>query len=165
MLHLYVIRHADAVPHGDPNFADDDRPLTKTGHRQARAIGSTLAAHEVRFDVILCSPLPRARETVEGMLTTLPDPKPPVEYAAELAPGMKPKRVDREVLKHGGTTVAVVGHEPDLSRYVARLIGSKKACVEMAKAAVACVACADPPGKGCGSLAWLVTPEWFEGEK
>ena len=40
MLHLYLIRHADAVPREDPNFADDDRPLTELGKRQAQALGA-----------------------------------------------------------------------------------------------------------------------------
>jgi phosphohistidine phosphatase len=161
MLHLYLIRHADAVPHGDPNFADDDRPLTDLGRRQARALGKALAAHDVRFDVILCSPLPRAKETADELLKALPDPKPPVEYTDELAPGAKRRKVDREVLKHEGEAIALVGHQPDLGEYAARLIGSKKACVDLAKPSVACVACADPPGKGCGSLVWLIPPAWF----
>jgi phosphohistidine phosphatase len=161
MLHLYLIRHAEAVTHGDPNYEDDDRPLTELGHRQSRALGKALGAQAVRFDVILCSPLPRARETVEGMLVNLPGPTPPVEYADELAPGLKPKKVDRLVLKHEGEAIALVGHEPDLGEYAARLIGSKKATVELAKGGVAGVACADPPGKGCGSLVWLITPPWF----
>jgi phosphohistidine phosphatase len=164
MLHLYIIRHADAVPHGDPNYADDDRPLTEKGQRQSEALGRALVDHDVRFDLILCSPLPRAQQTVEGLLAGMADPKPPVEYAVELAPGLKPKKLDRAVLKHDAGAIALVGHQPDLGRYVGRLIGSKKACVDLAKPSVACVACADPPGKRCGSLVCLISPEWFGGE-
>jgi phosphohistidine phosphatase len=164
MLHLYLIRHADAVPHGDPNYADDDRPLTEKGRRQSRSLGEALVARGVQFDVILCSPLPRAQQTVEELLAGLADPKPPVEYAVELAPGSKPKRLDRAILKHDGAAIALVGHQPDLGRYAARLIGSKKACVDLAKPSVACVACADPPGKGSGSLVSLIPPEWFGAE-
>ena len=114
MLHLYVIRHADAVPREDPTYADDDRPLTELGKRQSRALGETLSEQGVQFDVILCSPLPRAQETVEGILAGLSG-KPPVEYTADLRPGFKSRKLDREVAKHGGKAVALVGHEPDLS--------------------------------------------------
>jgi phosphohistidine phosphatase len=165
MLHIYVIRHADAVPHGDPGFADDDRPLTDLGHRQSLALGKALTAHGVRLDVILCSPLPRAKETADGLLAGLADPKPPVVYTTDLAPGAKPRKVDREVLKHDGTdgtAIAVIGHQPDLAEYAARLIGSKKASIDLAKAGVACIECTEPPGKGSGSLAWLISPEWYE---
>jgi phosphohistidine phosphatase len=161
MLNLYLIRHADAVPRDVPTMADEDRPLTELGHRQARALGEALAARGVQFDVILCSPLPRARETAEGLLAGLAEPKPPVVYTDELAPGAKSRKVDREVLKHDGTSIAVIGHEPDLGEYCARLIGSKKASVNLAKAGMAYVACDDPPGKGCGALVWLIPPEWF----
>jgi phosphohistidine phosphatase len=164
MLHLYLIRHADAVPHGDPNYAENDRPLTDLGRKQAEALGKALADHGVQFDVILCSPLPRAQQTVEGLLAGTPGAKPPVEYTAELAPGAKRRKLDREVVKHVGQAIALVGHEPDLSEYAARLIGSKKANLAMAKAGVACVACQEPPGKGCGSLMWLIPPEWYGAE-
>src|SRR5436309_8000074 len=126
MLHLYLIRHADAVPRGDPNYAEDDRPLTDLGRRQAKALGEALAARDVRFDVILCSPLPRAKQTAEGLLSALPNPKPPVEYTDDLTPGTKPRKIDREVLKYEGEAIALVGHQPDLGEYAARLIGSKK---------------------------------------
>ena len=115
----------------------------------------------MRFDVILCSPLPRAVETVEGLLAGMSDPKPPVEYTSELTPGAKPRKLDREVVKHDGESIALVGHEPDLSEYAARLIGSKKASMALAKAGVACVECVDAPGKGCGSLVLLIPPEWY----
>jgi phosphohistidine phosphatase len=161
MLHLYLIRHADAVSREDPNFADDDRPLTELGKRQAEALGRALAGHGIKFSAILCSPLPRAQETVESLLAGLGDDKPPVTYIAELRPGTKPKNLDREIKRHAGERIALVGHEPDLGEYAGRLIGSKKASIALAKAGVACVACSDPPGKGCGSLVWMVTPELF----
>jgi phosphohistidine phosphatase len=164
MLHIYIIRHADAVPHGDPNFADDDRPLTELGKRQAEAMGKALAGQGVKFDVILCSPLPRAQETVEGLLANIPDPKPPVVYTTELAPGAKSRKLDREIVKHEGEAIALVGHQPDLGAYAARLIGSKKAILDLAKAGVACVQCDEAPGKGCGSLQWLITPQWYGAE-
>ena len=48
-----------------------------------------------RFDVILSSPLPRARQTTDELLQGLASPTPPVEYADELAPGAKPRKLDR----------------------------------------------------------------------
>jgi phosphohistidine phosphatase len=161
MLHLYLIRHADAVSRGDANFADDDRPLTNLGKQQSLALGRALAAHGVKFSMILCSPLPRAQETAEGLLAGLGDEKPPVAYIAELRPGSKRKKLDREIARHPGDAIGLVGHEPFLGQYAGRLIGSKRANVALAKAGVACVACADAPRKGCGALEWLVTPEWF----
>jgi len=161
MLHLYLIRHAEAVPNGDPNYADDERPLTDAGREQARRLGTTLAAHGVRFDFVISSPLTRARQTAEELLQGLGTNPPPLEFADELACGAKPRKVDRLVLKYDGESIALVGHQPDLGEYAGRLIGSKKASVDFEKAGIACIACEDPPGKGCGALLWLLTPAWY----
>ena len=47
-----------------------------------------------------------------------------------------------------------------MSEFLAWLIGSKKARLELAKAGAAHVDC-ESFGKGGGTLQWLVTPEWF----
>lgn len=161
---VYIIRHAEAASREDPSFADDDRPLVELGLKQSRALGKALAAKKIQFDVILCSPLPRAKQTAEEMLTTLAEPKPPIQYTDELAPGAKAKRIDEELLRYEGKTVAIVGHEPDLGEFAARMIGSKKARIKMPKAGVACINCRTAPGKGSGSLQWLVGPAWFMAE-
>src|SRR4051794_35355380 len=108
MLHLFLIRHAEAVPHGDPNYEDDDRPLTDEGRVEARRLGAALGAHAVRFDRILCSPLPRARQTAEELLAVLPDPKPELEFADELTPGAKRRKIDRLLLKYEEPAIALV---------------------------------------------------------
>src|SRR5437773_12512842 len=106
MLHLYLIRHAEAVPHADRNDADDDRPLTDAGRLEARKLGATLAAHGVRFDLVLSSPLPRARQTAEELLNGFGEPAPPLEFADELTCGAKPKEIDRLLLKYDDEAIA-----------------------------------------------------------
>jgi len=91
----------------------------------------------------------------------LGDPSPVVEFVDELACGAKPKKLDRLFLKYDDEAIAVVGHQPDLSEYAGRLIGSKKASVDFEKPSIACIACEDPPGKRCGTLLWLLTPTWY----
>src|SRR5947207_3237704 len=58
-MRLFVVRHAEAAP-GDP---DELRPLTAAGQDAARALAERLAGEQI--DVILTSPVRRARETVE----------------------------------------------------------------------------------------------------
>src|SRR5262245_16866883 len=159
---LYLIRHAEAVPHGDPGYADDDRPLTDEGRRDARALGAALAARGIIFDVVLSSPLPRARTTAQELIAGMGGPAPPLEFVDELAPDAKSRKLDRRLLKYDASAIALVGHQPDLGQYAGRLIGSKKAAVLLDKPGVACVACDEPPGKGCGELVWLVTRQWFQ---
>jgi phosphohistidine phosphatase len=162
MLHLYLIRHAEAVPSGDPNYEDDERPLTDAGRAAARALGAALAAKGVRFDAVLTSPLPRAKQTAEELVAGLGGTAPEVEETDQLAPGAKAKKLDRRLVKiDADMAVALVGHQPDLGDYLGRLIGAKEARVKLAKPSVACVACDEPPGKECGELLWLLTPQWF----
>ncbi len=162
MLRLYLIRHAEAVPGDDPNYADEERPLTAAGRTAARKLGEQLAAHNVRFDAILTSPLVRARETTDELVAGLGKTAGPVEVVEELEPGRKPRKLDRELVKRDGQAIALVGHQPDLGDYAARLIGSEKKSIKLDKPGVACVACDDPPGKACGELVWLLPPEWFD---
>src|SRR4051794_27457808 len=62
-MQLYLVRHAEATP-GSP---DELRPLSDEGREQARELGERLGAEGVSPDVVLTSPLLRARETGEAL--------------------------------------------------------------------------------------------------
>lgn len=158
---IYLIRHAEAVPHGDPNYEDDDRPLLDLGRRQARQLGAELTARGIQFDAVLSSPLPRALATAEELLAGMGVSEPEIKTHSSLAPGGKSRKIDRLVLKTDGESIAIVGHQPDLGFYAGRLIGSKKAAMALDKPGVACIECHDPPGKECGELLWLIDRSWF----
>jgi phosphohistidine phosphatase SixA len=158
---LYIIRHADAVPRGTPEFEDDaSRPLTDVGRDQARLLGALFARLGLHPGAVVTSPLVRARETTDELIAQLPEPRPVVEVFDEIGDKMRPKRVVRYLEKLGQPSVAVVGHEPTLSQFLAWLIGSKKAQVGFDKAGVAHVAW-ESAVKGGGTLRWLLTPELF----
>lgn len=68
MTHLYLIRHGEAVANVRPIVAGmrGDEGLTKLGVAQAEALRDRLAATgEIHADVLIASPLPRARQTAE----------------------------------------------------------------------------------------------------
>jgi phosphohistidine phosphatase len=160
-MEIYVIRHADAEPLSETITDDAERPLTETGKGQAKAVGQCLQKLGAKVDVILTSPLLRARQTAEGMVAAWTKPAPAVEVVEELADAGKRRKLTKVLRDLGKETVAIVGHQPDLSVYAAWLMGSKKAALELDKAGVALIHCPDGPGRGAGSLAWLVTPDWF----
>src|SRR3954470_1138870 len=62
---LYLLRHGEAVPHGTPGVAEDDRPLTKDGEDDVERVGRGLRRLGVDVRRIVTSPLPRARRTAE----------------------------------------------------------------------------------------------------
>lgn len=66
---IVLVRHAEPVARGDPRYEDNERPLSKTGARQAAALAEQLAGSGVA--ALYTSPYPRARETVEPLAQRL----------------------------------------------------------------------------------------------
>jgi phosphohistidine phosphatase len=111
---LFVVRHAEAAP-GEP---DELRPLTAAGRDTARALGERLAPAQP--EAVLSSPLLRARETAEQIaraagVATAPDER--------LAPGASADTVREALADRSGSTIVVVGHQPDCSEIVLELSG------------------------------------------
>ena len=163
-MELYLIRHADAQPLGEGGIEDDaERPLTAAGQAQCRALAAALQRQKVHLDKLVTSPLLRARQTAEGLSLHWTGTLPTQEVCDHLAPGGRRRKLTRFLRDLGAESVAVVGHMPDIGAYVAWLIGSRKAQVDLAKAGAAHVHFNGDPDKGDGVLAWLVSPDWCAG--
>lgn len=161
-MELYLIRHAEALALGEPGITSDaERPLSETGESQSQAAALALQAKGVVLDKLFTSPLLRARQTAEILVRVWARPELLLETCALLAPGGKPRKLSKFIAKSTGAKIGLVGHMPDLADYAAWLIGDKTAQIEIAKAGVAVVTCDDTPGKGLGSLQWLVSPDWY----
>jgi phosphohistidine phosphatase len=160
-MQLYLIRHADAEPLGAGGADnDEERPLTNKGLEQTEELARFFKRLGVDPGAVLTSPLVRSRQTAERLLEKLGlgEGKGELILEEELAPGGSCKRLAKRLSKINSPVVFVVGHEPDLGRFTAWLIGSKRAHLELAKAGVAFVDASTPLEKGCASLVWLVTP-------
>ena len=154
---LYLIRHGVAAERGEAWPDDTKRPLTDQGVRRLRKIAAGLAEIGVTFDVMLSSPLVRARQTADIIAAGL-DPHPSVILSDALSPGGAYSGVLDELAKHARRhRIALVGHEPGIGALTARLIGSRHS-LEFKKGAVARVDVAALPPTGAGSLHWLLTP-------
>src|SRR5689334_14587115 len=62
---LYILRHGDAAEHGDPRYKENERPLTAKGIQRTKQLAHVLREMEISIDVIITSPLTRAKETAE----------------------------------------------------------------------------------------------------
>lgn len=84
---LYLMRHG-AVSYFDPAsgapLPAESVPLTPEGQEQARAAGLLFAAQGVRFERVVCSGLPRTRQTAAAVLAELPGPQPAIEAVPAL---------------------------------------------------------------------------------
>lgn len=168
---LYLIRHAEAENVGLGGVTRDfDRPLTDRGRAQSRALAAAFASRHFFVDALAASPLVRAHQTA-------------VEFLSILAPGLRPTTCDELALEqlkshrlsafladlpprgirapsHDQKAVAAVGHEPDLGRYAAWLLGAEPGSIHVARASAACIRFKGDPAKATGELLWLVPPEW-----
>ena len=158
-VHLYLVRHAVAEDRG-PAWPDDAlRPLTDDGAKRWRRQAAGLAAIDARPDLILTSPFTRARQTAD-LLAAAFAKKPKVMELPALQPGAKPREVLRMLEPDPRrTSLALVGHEPELGELAAALVGFKTP-PEFKKGAVARIDVAIlPPPAGSGALQWWLTPK------
>lgn len=113
---LYLIRHGLAGQHGDyPN--DDERPLTQEGKRKTEQVAKRLQALDLQFDLILTSPLTRAKQTAEILKAA--QLSQALDTAGYLAPGgdIQCWHTWLEAWRTPEKSLALVGHEPDLSQW------------------------------------------------
>lgn len=155
-MRLLIIRHASAVPSGTPGVADDDRPLTPRGRARFRLAARGLAKIAHRPDVLLTSPLPRARATAAIAARAWGRVEPAIERV--LAHGAVGEIVTALSRQPADATIAIVGHEPVLSALLARLVGaSDGARLPFKKGGAALVDLPDGV-RGAGRLVWFVKP-------
>lgn len=119
---LLIIRHAIAVPRGDAGFTDSERPLTDRGAARFREAAAGLVAILPPPSAILTSPWKRALQTAGIASEAWGGPAP--ETAACLAEWNVAALGKRLAPFGGDDTVAIVGHEPDLSSLLAALVAS-----------------------------------------
>jgi phosphohistidine phosphatase len=161
-MRLLVVRHAIAEDHeafartqGD----DAARPLTDEGRRKMARGALGLRQLVPEIDLLATSPLRRAADTAAIIARAYE--KLRVEEAPELAPGTPLDRVLTWLQGQPARgTIALVGHEPDLSRLVSALLcGADKPFLELRKGAACLLELTGPPGRGAATLDWLLGPK------
>jgi phosphohistidine phosphatase len=152
---LYFLRHGKA---GHPRASDDDaRELTDTGVAALRSAAPLWRRLNLRPDVVLSSPLPRALQTAELFCEAVGG-EPVVDD--RLRPGAGWGNLARAMAAHrDARRVMFVGHEPDLSTAVCELSGA--ASVRMRKGGLACLEFYGIPEPGGGEIAWLLDPDLY----
>ena len=153
---LYFIRHGLAEERGDAWPDDAKRPLTDEGMSRMRKAARGLARLGVAVDIVLTSPLVRARQTAEIVAAEL-DPRPSMVNVESLTPGGSYAAVVADLEKHSRKTrIALVGHEPMIGELAAKMIGSRHP-IEFKKGAVCRIDVEQLPPTGPGDLRWLMT--------
>jgi phosphohistidine phosphatase len=162
---LYLIRHADAGSREEWQGDDVSRALTPLGVKQAHALGEALSQRGISFDAILTSPYIRAAQTASEIMEAMNSEHTNLEACELLTPDeLRPRKLTKLLAGMEHNSIAIVGHDPDLPAYLAWLLGIEADCLRLEKGGAALVRFEGEPEKGGGSLAWIVTPEWFMAE-
>jgi phosphohistidine phosphatase len=155
-MNCYFLRHGIAEEPGSWRGPDDERPLTRDGvarmEREARGIDDL----SLDLDVIVTSPLLRARQTAEIVGQRLKR-RNSIVQDARLAHGFDAEHCRAILADHADAqSIMLVGHEPTMSETIGRLIGD--ASIELKKATLACVELSQPSARS-GTLIFLIPPK------
>lgn len=153
-LEIYLLRHAHAGNPSEWHGDDAKRPLSPKGRRQAERLGHFLAQRAILPDSIVCSPKLRAKQTAELVADALGTA---VSVDERLAGPLDVDDIEAITDGAGGTSIMLVGHDPDFSDLAAALCGA--AYMPLKKGAIARIDASLPLQHGSGILRWLVPPD------
>jgi phosphohistidine phosphatase len=156
-VNVLVIRHG---PAGNPEAwkaeGRDDRlrPLSPDGKKDMREAAHGLATLQPQVNVVASSPLVRAVQTAEIVAS---------EYDCEvvtvdaLTPDEDPAKTLEWLREQAAETVALVGHEPQLSTLISYMLAGKRTAFIELKKGGACLLEAASISPGSSILKWLLT--------
>ena len=119
---LLLLRHSKAE-NAAPGSSDIDRALNERGRNEAQAMGTFIRKQNLTFELVLCSPALRARETAELVLA-----------AAEITANVRydqriyeasPRQLLEVIseVEEDKSAVLLVGHNPGMEELLRALTG------------------------------------------
>jgi phosphohistidine phosphatase len=157
---LYIVRHAIAAPHGALGIRDEDRALTEEGIRKMHQAAAGLRRLDFVPELILSSPLIRARQTAEILIEEF-GKGIELKILDALSPSGMRQALYSTIASYGKklNSLMLVGHQPSLGEITGEIIGGSAECFIDFKKGGACAIeltrFGDPP---TGSLISLLTP-------
>ncbi len=155
-MHLFFLRHgkAEDIVSG---MTDAARGLTEPGIAEMRDEARSLAALNLRLDLIYTSPYPRALETARIVAEAVSLPAEQFHIVPEMAAGGFRMGLLQTLTRKLSVNARVlcVGHEPDLSSVAGQLVGGAQ--IDLKKGGLIYIESIRPQ-PGDGVLRWLLSP-------
>ncbi len=158
-MNLYILRHGKAEPYGRGSHSDHLRSLTPKGRKRTILSVKGMKAVSVDIDLIMSSPILRARQTAEIVHKGLTLDEP-IEFSDALA-SASVAAVLSALRPHASLNgVMLVGHEPTLSELVSTMASGAGHTALNLKPGGLCKlnVYSLRPGQ-CASIEWFVTPK------
>jgi phosphohistidine phosphatase len=153
---LFFLRHGLAGERSEWKGDDAKRPLTEEGKEKIQSVAATIAKWDLDLDMIITSPYLRSYQTAEIVAHKLKL----LDKLAEdgrVAYGFDADKLAKILAAYPkANALMFVGHEPDFSETISRLIGGGRVVVK--KGGLACIDLPDPKAMQ-GELLWLVPPK------
>lgn len=156
-LQLWLGRHGEAI---DPDAvaSDFDRYLTAFGRHQVSQLTKWLLSRQEAPELVLHSPLVRARQTAEVIASEIKHGAVVMEEPL-LAPGFSTAALLRRLKNAGVRRVVCIGHQPDIGHSLSEMTGGVRAAI--APGTLASIEFHGSIAVGAGTLRWLADPSWF----
>jgi len=118
-MNLLFFRHSLAVERESFEGHDFDRPLSEKGVKRAKLFFKHIKKIYPKIDYIITSKALRAKQTADLLAEYYPQAR--FEQTSLLYPGAGINDL-KQALQNKIGTVAVVGHEPDISNFIKELM-------------------------------------------
>jgi phosphohistidine phosphatase len=157
---LYLIRHGDAesISLAKP---DHNRELTAKGRESIRKAAEMWKKIIKSFDVIASSPLIRAVQTAE-IIADVFNYKEEIIVEKKITSGSKPEDLIDFIKSLDENNIAIIGHEPDLSRDLSALVSSSGMYAEFKRGYIAKIKFDGKVKSSRGILEFLIPLELFK---
>jgi phosphohistidine phosphatase len=158
-MNIYLIRHGDSegISKG---LKDSERKLTPDGELKIRNASLFWKNIIPEFEYIISSPYLRALQTAK-IIATVYNFKKEIFIDKRLGCGSETESLIEIFNSFQSGEIALVGHQPDLSNHLSRLISGSGASVEFKKGAIAKISFNNKVREGKGVLEFLVPPGIF----
>jgi phosphohistidine phosphatase len=169
VMDIFILRHGEAGKKLTTGNKDSERPLTAAGQKEVAEIANSFKELEIRFDLIISSPLKRAHQTAAIVAKTLKKEKKMQDWN-ELKPEGNKQELYRKLSSSTQfkqySSVLIVGHEPYLTDMISDIISDGKGGsghIVLKKAGLARIGITSftPPNLH-GELKWLLTPKYLK---
>jgi len=160
-VNVYLVRHAIAEERDSDRWPDDSlRPLSANGRERFRRAVCGLPRIVPAVELVLASPYARAWQTADLLRDDAGWPAP--EASSALSAAAMPAPALDILRRHADRkSIALVGHEPNLSCLASLLLAGDESAVpiELKKGGVVLLEVTPPPGPRSALLRWGVSPK------
>jgi phosphohistidine phosphatase len=122
---MFILRHGEAGKRIAAGGKDSERPLTVAGQKEITVVANSLKDLDMKFDLIISSPLKRAHQTA-GIIAKILKKGKKIEDWNELKPEGNKQEFYRKLSSSTQfkqySSVLVVGHEPYLTDMISDII-------------------------------------------